>query len=82
MSKSEDRWFEFVETYYRQSSVPLSWVLIGGGQITSQRLAGTPVGMTVLNKREWNRVVGSNVPSRNLPGEVATSRCKERKQNG
>lgn len=71
MNESVDRWFDFVEEYYRQSSVPLSWLLIPNPQITSARLAGTPVGMTTLSKREWNKIVGdNNVPRRNLPREV------------
>ena len=74
MSKDIDNWFNFVEDYYSKSSVPLSWTLIGGGQITSMRCAGSPFAMTTLSKREWNKVVGSNAPGRNLPRGVATTK--------
>ena len=67
---SVDGWFDFVEEYYSKSSVPLSWVLIGSGEITGLRTAGSPSGMTTLSKREWNKVVESNVPGRNLLGEL------------
>lgn len=60
MNDSINRWFDFVEEYYRQSSVPLSWVLIPNPQITSCRLAGTAIGMTTLSKREWNKIIGGN----------------------
>lgn len=52
-----DRWFEFVEEYYENNSVPLSWVLIGGGEITGMRCAGSPVAMTTLSKKEWNKLM-------------------------
>ena len=60
MSKFEDDWFDFVEDYYSKSTVPLSWAMIGGGEITSLRTTGSPLGMTTLSKREWNKVVKSN----------------------
>ena len=75
MSRAIDNWFDFVENYYRQSSVPLSWMLIGGGEVTSVRMAGTPIGMTTLSKREWNKIATeNNAPSRNLPGGVAVDK--------
>lgn len=78
MSKSVDDWFDFVEDYYRKSSVPLSWTLIGGGEITSLRTAGSPSTMTTLSKREWNKIVGdNNVPRRNLPREVTPTKGGE-----
>lgn len=77
MSNSVDDWFDFVEDYYSKSTVPLSWVLIGGGEITGLRTAGSPSGMTTLSKREWNKVVGSNAPGRNLLGGVATTKGGE-----
>ena len=78
MSKSEDDWFDFVEDYYSKSSVPLSCVLIGGGEITGLRTPGSPLGMTTLSKREWNKVVGdNNVPGRNLLGKVTPTGDEE-----
>lgn len=75
MSKDIDDWFDYVEDYYRESTVPLSWALIGGGEITSVRNAGSPSAMTTLSKREWSKVVGdNNVPRRNLPGEVTPTK--------
>ena len=72
MSKLVDDWFDFVEDYYSKSTVPLSWALIGGGEITGLRTPGSPSGMTTLSKREWNKIIGGNfVPGRNLPGEEA-----------
>lgn len=78
MSKFVDDWFDFVEDYYSKSTVPLSWALIGGGEITSLRTAGSPSGMTTLSKGEWNKIVGdNNVPRRNLPGEVTPTGGEE-----
>lgn len=78
MEKSVDDWFDFVEDYYSKSSVPLSWALIGGGEITGLRTPGSPLGMTTLSKREWNKIVGdNNVPRRNLPGEVTPTKGGE-----
>jgi hypothetical protein len=77
MSNSVDDWFDFVEDYYSKSSVPLSWVLIGGGEITGLRTPWSPLGMTTLSKREWNKVVESNAPERNLLGGVATTKGGE-----
>lgn len=78
MSKDTDDWFDFVEDYYSKSSVPLSWALIGGGEITSLRTAGSPSGMTTLSKREWNKIVGdANVRRRNLPAEVTPTKGGE-----
>lgn len=74
MNESVDNWFDFVEEYYSKSTVPLSWALIGGGEITGLRTPGSSLGMTTLSKREWNKVVDSNVPSRNLLGEVAATK--------
>lgn len=77
MNKDIDDWFDFVEEYYSKSSVPLSWVLIGGGEITGLRTPGSPLGMTTLSKREWNKVVESNAPGWNLLGGVATTKGGE-----
>lgn len=78
MSDSVDNWFDFVEEYYRKSTVPLSWTLIGGGEITSLRTTGSPSGMTTLSKREWNKIVGgNNVLRRNIPEEVTPTGGEE-----
>ena len=72
MSEVSNDWFDFVEDYYSKSTVPLSWVLIGGGEITGLRTPGSPLGMTTLSKREWNKIISEdNAPSRNLPRGVA-----------
>lgn len=62
MSEDIDDWFDFVDDYYSKSTVPLSWALIGSGEITGLRTHGSPLGVTTLSKREWNKVVGSNAP--------------------
>lgn len=77
MDKSVDDWFDFVEEYYSKWSVPLSWALIGGGEITGLRTPGSPLGMTTLSKREWNKVVESTAPGRNLLGGGATTKGGE-----
>lgn len=78
MSESVDEWFNFVEDYYSKSTVPLSWALIGGGEVTGLRTPGSPLGMTTLSKREWKKIiVGNFVPGRNLPGEEATMKGGE-----
>lgn len=78
LNEAEDSWFDFVEDYYSKTSVPLSWALIGGGEITSVRNAGSPSAMTTLSKREWNKVVEPNAPGRNLLGGVATTKGSAR----
>lgn len=55
-NKGVDDFFEFVEEYYAQSSVPLSWVLIPNRQNTGYSTPGSPIGMTTLSKREWNKI--------------------------
>lgn len=77
MSEDIDDWFDFVDDYYSKSTVPLSWALIGSGEITGLRTHGSPLGVTTLSKREWNKVVGSNAPGRNLLGGVATTKGGE-----
>lgn len=72
MSEASNNWFDFVEDYYSKSTVPLSWALIGGGQITSMRCVGSLSAMTTLSKREWNKIISdNNAPRRNLPRGVA-----------
>lgn len=69
--ESVDRWFDFVEEYNKQSSVPLSYVLLPNPSTTGFRTMGTPIGMTTLSKREWNKLMGNNAPVRNLDRGVA-----------
>lgn len=75
MSDYADRWFDFVEEYNRQSSVPLSYVLLPNPQTTGYRSTGSPFGMTTLSKREWKKLMDNNAPARNLGGGVAMSDC-------
>lgn len=63
MSDYADRWFDEVEKYYAQSSVPLSWMLIGGGETMALRTPGSPNGMTTLSKREWNKIMNAKESS-------------------
>ena len=78
MSDYADRWFDFVEEYNQQSSVPLSYVLLPNPQTTGFRTPGSPIGMTKLTKKEWRKVVVDNAPVRNLDRGVATSKlCGE-----
>lgn len=78
MSDYADRWFDFVEEYNQQSSVPLSYVLLPNPQTTGFRTPGSPIGMTKLTKKEWRKVVDDNAPVRNLDRGVATSKlCGE-----
>lgn len=79
MSDYADRWFDFVEEYNQQSSVPLSYVLLPNPQTTGFRTAGSPIGMTKLTKKEWRKVVEDNAPVRNLDRGVATSNSARRK---
>ena len=60
--ESIDRWFKFIEWYNKNYSVPLSDLLIPNQQITGFRAMGSPIGMTNLSKREWNKLMGDNVP--------------------
>ena len=59
MSDYADRWFGEVEKYNAKSSVPLSWMLIGGGEVMAPRTPGSPNGMATLSKGEWNRIINS-----------------------
>lgn len=51
-----DRWFEFIDEYNKNSSVPLSYVLLPNPQTTGFRTMGSPIGMTKLTKKEWRKV--------------------------
>lgn len=75
MSDYADRWFDFVEEYNRQSSVPLSYALLPNPQTTGYRSPGSPFGMTTLSKREWGKIMDNNAPARNLGGGVAMNDC-------
>lgn len=79
MSDYADRWFDFVEKYEKQSSVPLSFVMLPNPQTTGFRTPGSPIGMTKLTKKEWRKVVEDNAPVRNLDRGVATSELCGRK---
>lgn len=63
MSDYVDGWFDEVEKYYAQSSVPLSWMLIGGGEVMAPRTPGSPNGMTTLSKREWDKIMNAKEAS-------------------
>lgn len=66
MKDYADRWFEFIDEYNKESSVPLSYVLLPNPQTTGFRTMGSPIGMTKLNKSEWRKVADPNAPVRNL----------------
>lgn len=51
-----ENWFKFVEDYNKLSTVPLSWMMLGSGEVTGIRMVGTPAGMTTLSKREWKKI--------------------------
>lgn len=57
MSREIDRWFDFVEEYYKQSTVPLSYDLLPDASTTGFRAMGTPIGMTTLSKRKWVNIM-------------------------
>lgn len=52
-----DRWFEFVEEYYANSTVPLSYVLLPDPATPGFRTPGSPIGFCKLSKREYNRLM-------------------------
>ena len=56
MKDYADRWFEFIEEYNKESSVPLSYVLLPNPQTTGFRMMGSSIGMTNLKKSEWHRI--------------------------
>lgn len=66
MDDAIDRWFEFIEEYNKESSVPLSYILLPNPQTTGFRTMGSPIGMTKLSKSEWRKVADPNAPVRNL----------------
>lgn len=77
MSDYADRWFDFVEEYNQQSSVPLSYVLLPNPQTTGFRTMGSPIGMTKLTKSEWRKIADNNAPVRNLDRGVTAIRKEE-----
>ena len=76
-----DRWFDFIDEYNNQSSVPLSYVLLPNPQTTGYRAMGSPLGMTTLSKKEWRKVTDNNAPMRNLDRGVTVTKNKTRKNN-
>ena len=60
MDDAIDRWFEFIDEYNKESSVPLSYVLLPNPQTTGFRTMGSSIGMTKLNKSEWRKVAENN----------------------
>lgn len=57
MNEEIDRWFDFVEEYYKQSTIPLSYALLPNAATTGFRAMGTPIGMTTLSKRKWAKLM-------------------------
>lgn len=55
--ESIDRWFEFVEEYNANSTVPLSYVLLPDSNTPSFRTPGSPLGCFKLSKREYNKLM-------------------------
>lgn len=74
MDDAIDRWFKFIEEYNKESSVPLSYVLLPNPTTTGFRTTGSPIGMTKLNKSEWRKVSGSIIPVRNLDRDDTVSK--------
>ena len=52
--KETDSWFEFVEEYNTQSTVPLSYVLLPHTP-QGYRTPGSPIGCLKLSKRKYNK---------------------------
>ena len=53
--ESVDRWFKFVEEYNKESTVPLSYVMLPNTN-HSYRTYGSPSGCLKLNKRELRKI--------------------------
>ena len=53
--ESVDRWFKFVEEYNKESTVPLSYVMLPNTN-QSYRTCGSPSGCLKLNKRELRKI--------------------------
>ena len=55
LDEAAERWFSFVEEYNKQSSVPLSYVMIPGIH-NGWRTPGSPTGTFNLSKRELQKL--------------------------
>ena len=55
--ESIDNLFEFVEEYYKESTVPLSYVLLPNPTTTGFRTPGSPTGCLKISKREYNKLM-------------------------
>ena len=78
MKDYADRWFEFIDEYNQETSVPLSYVLLPNPQTTGFRAMGSPIGMTKLTKSEWRKVAEDNAPVRNLDRGVTASKSRKK----
>lgn len=76
---SIDRWFKFVEDYRKETSVPLSYVLLPNPATTGFRTPGSPFGTTTLSKREWNRILSKTMPPLKPAGGIEAE-CKKLKK--
>lgn len=76
MDDAIDRWFKFIADYNKESSVPLSYVLLPNPATTGFRTCGSPIGMTKLNKSEWSKVAKLN------EGRAYCSASTANKSNG
>lgn len=77
MEKAIDRWFKFIDEYNKETSVPLSYVLLPNPATTGFRTMGSPMAMTKLSKSEWRKVADNNAPVRNLDRGVTASKISE-----
>lgn len=59
LDEAAERWFDFVEEYNKQSTVPLSYMMIPGIH-TGWRTPGSPTGALKLTKREWQKMEKSD----------------------
>ena len=55
--EDENRWFEFLEEYYANSTVPLSYILLPDSSTSSYRTPGSPTGCIKLSREECNRIM-------------------------
>lgn len=65
MTDYADRWFDFVEEYNTNSSVPLSYVLLPNPSTTGFRTPGSPFGTTTLTKQQWRKIANDNSKGKN-----------------
>ena len=78
MDDAIDRWFKFIDEYNKESSVPLSYVLLPNPATTGFRTSGSPIGMTKLNKAEWSKVAKLKRGQSLLLRPYASIRAEER----